>query len=186
MKRGFTLIELIIAIALLAFIATGFWFATLSLERRMRSDTDEALLRVQLYNALDNVRLHCISASKIEDGSLFPSGQESRKSTLYFRGQKDVYNVTPSVLTDDTWYLYSRDKKGNIVLREVSGSGRPLNEEVLVEARYEPEMQFRYKRGFEPNFLEVTVSGKVSRGGRGERVFQKIGVRFWFVGVLAV
>jgi prepilin-type N-terminal cleavage/methylation domain-containing protein len=186
MNRGFTLIELVIAIGLLAFIMTGFWFATLALERRMRSDTDEAILRVQLHNAMENVRLHCISASKIEAGSLFPAGKDSQKATLHFRGQRDVYTVTPSVLTDDTWYLYSKDAEGNLVLREVSESGRPLSEEVLVESRYEPELWFRYKSGFEPNFLEATISGNVVRGGVTGKVSRKLGVRFWFVGVLAV
>jgi prepilin-type N-terminal cleavage/methylation domain-containing protein len=186
MRKGFTLVELIISISLLAFIVAGYWTATLAIDRRMRVETDEAQLRMQLYNALDNVRLHCISASKIDPRSLFPAGQDSHKDAFFFRGQKDVYKVTPSDLRDDTWYLYAKDQQGNIVLREVSDTGGVLAEDLLVEARYAPELTFSYRAGAEPNFLEITLSGTIERNGKRETVYQKIGVRFWFVEVLAV
>ena len=186
MKQGFTLIELLISITLFIFIMTGSWFVAVLLGKKMGSDANEAQLRMQLSNALSDVRLHCVSASKIADDSLFPPGLNTSKSTFGFRGQKDVFNVTPSILTDDTWYLYTKDLSGNIVLREVTASEGTLNEEILVESKYAPGMSFTYKNGFEPNFLEVTFSGSVNKPGGAEQFFQKIGARFWFVGVLAI
>jgi prepilin-type N-terminal cleavage/methylation domain-containing protein len=186
MRRGFSLVELIIAIALLGLIMSGSWSAALLIGRRMSGDADEAKLRMQMANALSDIRLRCISASQVAATSLFPPGIESSKTEFWFRGQKNVYNVTPSILTDDTWYFYTKDGRGNLVLREVTATGATISEEVLVQAKYVPQITFRYRDGFEPNFLEVTVSGSVKKTSGVEQYFQRSGARFWFVGVLSI
>jgi prepilin-type N-terminal cleavage/methylation domain-containing protein len=184
-SRGFTLIELIIAIILLCTILTGSWFAALMLGQKMGSDADETQLRMELSNAMSDVRLHCVSAAQVAPASLFPPGVDSSKSSFQFFGEKDPYTVTPSILTDDTWYAYMKDPSGNVILRELTAFGFPLGDHILIESKFAPDITFTYQNGFEPNFLEVTLSGSVKKPGGTERFYQKLGTRFWFVAVLS-
>ncbi len=182
MKRGFTLIEMFVSMAIFSAMLLTVLLVVSSIAKRVSGDTDEARLRVEINYALDNIKLYTISAAKVAADSTFsppPAGGQAEKSEFGFQGEKNVYNITPAVITDNTDYRYYRNDAGDIVLMSAAVG----TEEVLVSSRFSPQITFTYKSGFEPNFLEVTISGTAGKLNP-QRISKTAGLRLWFAGVV--
>lgn len=190
-RAGLSLVELIVAIVLVGslFIALGTGYVFIYGRITANLKLQKTLLQIDY--ALENIRLHCLGASKVADSSLFQAGITSEKASLQFQGESDVYNITPDDLSDNLEYTYTKDAEGNLVLLSaaISGVTKPAvaitPKEILIDKQYQPEITFRYTQGDEPNFLSVTVKAlAVINPISKTPVSKEEGVRFWFAGVL--
>ncbi len=173
--RGLTLMELLIAIGLSTFSLLVLVSAYLFVYRHFNENIQRQNIYLQVSYALENMRVHCISATKIDDNSLLDAGITNSKSDFRFRGEQDFNTVTPDDPTDDAWYHYFIDRENNLVLSINDSPQR----EILVEKQYAPQIQFQYTRGAEPNFLMVTITA----GTSNMKISETEGIRFWFVGI---
>jgi prepilin-type N-terminal cleavage/methylation domain-containing protein len=179
MKGGFTLIEMLISISIFAIIMLSTVSIITSSVMRIKTDVEVSKLRAEINYALDHIKLHSITASKIDSNSFFPSSG-GKKDAFTFRGESDIYKITPSNVDDDTWYTYYKNSSNNIVLR----NEMTRSEEILVNSRFNPQITFEYKKSYEPNFLEVTITGEISQGAKKIYISKTAGIRFWFVNIV--
>lgn len=174
-RAAVTLLELLIAIILisviLATVAGGYLFVYGRLIENIRVQN----VHLQMDYALENIRLHCLSAVRVEDESLFTAGLDGTKDSFSFEGESDIHNITPDNSTDNTVYTYCLDESKNLVLKY-----SPDRKEVLIDAQYSPHITFQYYEGAEPNFLTVTVTAATLEGN----VSKTEGLRFWFTDVV--
>ncbi|MFA5410708.1 MAG: type II secretion system protein [Candidatus Omnitrophota bacterium] len=182
LSKGLSLVELIVAVILVGtlFITLGTGYAFIYGRITANLKLQKTLLQIDY--TLENIRLHCLSASKVADGSLFPAGTTSQKSSLQFQGESNIYNITPDDLSDNLEYTYSKDSEGNLVLLSAAIPGVTsstitiIPKEVLVDKQYAPQITFQYTQGTEPNFLSVTIDTPLTSKTEG--------VRFWFTEVV--
>lgn len=182
---GLTLTELIIALVLLSILiiilGTGYSFIYGRIMTNMRLQN----IHLQIDYALENIRLHCISAIRIADGSLFTAGITNTKSAFQFQGESNIYNITPDNLTDDLNYNYRIDENGNLALSTQATTSTKSTipippTEILMDKQYEPAVTFQYDKDAEPNFLTVTIEAR----SVNPPVSKTEGIRFWFTDVV--
>ena len=185
MKRGFTLVEMVVAMALFSVIMISVLSVVGSVGKRLGSDVDESRLRMEMNYTLDTVKLYLCGASKIDPSTSFPSAGAARSTFLFLR-EKDVNTITSTTTADDVWYSFTKDDKSNIVLLTglATGVSASDSKDVMVSEVFKPAISFKYTAGNEPNFIEVTVTGKVGRGDTLRTISKTAGVRLWFSGVV--
>jgi len=175
---GVTLLELLIAIFLLAVIlgtlTSGYVFIYGKVLENIRLQN----IHLQIDYALENIKLRCLSASRIEPDSLFLPGIENSKNSFSFSGESDFHRITPDNTTDNTRYTYRINEDHCLVL-EISD---PPQKEVLVDNQSSPTIAFQYSEGAEPNFLTVTINATT----REHNLSKTEGLRFWFTDVLKI
>jgi len=172
---GITLLELIISVILvfvaLAALSNGYIFIYGRIVENIRLQN----IHLQMDYALENIRLHCLSATSIE--SPFEPDIDSSKTSLIFEGESDIHNITPDNRTDNTIYTYEIDEDKNLVLK----TGETAEQkEILIDAQYAPSIIFQYCRDTEPNFLTVTINTTDRQGN----ISKTEGLRFWFTDVV--
>ncbi|MDD5493023.1 MAG: type II secretion system protein [bacterium] len=176
--RALTLIELLVAIGLVTFVLIALSGTYLFVYRHFHDTISRQNIYLQVSYALENIKAHCVSASKIDDNSLLRAGVTNSRDDFLFRGEKDFNTVTPDDPSDESWYHYYIDPVKNLVL-SVDDGGK-IQTEILVEGQYNPTIQFQYIQGTEPNFLMVHISA-----GTGEAAMTSSeGIRFWFIGAV--
>jgi len=174
---GVTLLELVVAMFLMVVIVATLASGYLFIYGRVLDNIQRQNAYLQVDYALENIRLHCLSASRIDETSLFPAASNSTKDFFSFEGESDIHNITPDNQADNVLYTYRVDDDKNLVL--LSG---PEQKEVLIESQYLPAIAFTYNQGSEPNFLTVTVNATVRDGN----ISKTEGLRFWFTDVVQV
>lgn len=189
-RRGLSLVELVVSIIISCFIVLFLGTAYSYIYNHIITNIKLENLHLQIDYALENIRLHCISAIRVDPGSFFLTTGET-KTNFRFNGESDVYNITPDNLADDACYHYRNDGPGgvggNLILETyalnpatLSCTATLLHTERLVDSQFNPRMTFRYNQDTEPNFLTLTTSGQAG----GHQVSKQEGIRFWFVDVL--
>jgi len=173
-QRGLTLLELLLGIILIGVIMAALTVGYLFVGRQIIEGIRLQNMHLQVNYALENIRLHCLSAIRIDDNSFFNSLGGARVD-LGFQGERNIYNITPDDLTDNVHYGYFIGD-GNLVL-----STDNTKQEILVDKQYSPTIEVRYVRGAEPNFLRVTITATHLPNLRVENTE---GIRFWFVDVV--
>lgn len=178
-KRSISLMELLVILMLITVVILGITPVAIYLEKSVGESIEFSNMYSQLNYALEDLRLHSVSAVQIDDGSLFAG--PGTENSLKFRGQRDIYNITPDDAADDSWYEYSLNQdNGNLVLIKDNDNDA---QEVLVEGRFHPTLIFNYQAGDEPNFITVTISATSVRDPT-KVISRTEGIRFWFVSVL--
>jgi uncharacterized protein YxeA len=175
-----TLAELIVVLALICVLLLSVYSVYLIFFTSINYDTERYSISSQVSYALSDMKIRCLSASKIADDSRFSSNGESLE-VLSFNGESDIYSITPDDLSDNKDYSYYARENGDLILEE--GGGKT---EVLVEGKYKPEVSFQYKEGNEPNFIIVTISATGTRdfGNETPKIKKTEGIRFWFTDVV--
>lgn len=176
-RRGFTLVEMIVALSLFTVMMVGGFFVIQSQGKRIRYSVAESRLGAELNYAMDNIKLYCPGASQIYTTFLHTGGT---RSDLEFFRESNVYTITPSIITDNVRYRYYKNSSNNIVLR----NGGTSQEEVIVGSAFNPEISFQYEPGFEPNFFTVTITGETGDPGNKKKMSKTVGVRLWYAGVV--
>jgi len=191
-NKAFTLMELIIGIILVSSIMMVVGVAFIFFKKQIDIYAERQHIYSQIAYALEDMKLRMISATGVDGDSAFEppasSGEEQVKNEFYFRGQSDIYNVTPDDLTDDIWYKYAIDSSTNdLVLYTYNADKELQKREVMVEGKYKPELEFSYKKGYEPNFFVVTVtvpSGQAKLIDIQGDIKKMEGLRIWFVDIV--
>lgn len=182
-KKGLTLIELVLAISMMAGVLAIVYASYLYLFSNIKDNLQRSNAHLQVDYALENIRTHCVSAMLVH--TLFPSGRTSEQNEFRFRGEKNVYNVTPEESSDTANYGYSINGEGALVL---SQDGVPV--ETLIDQDFSPVITFSYTEGSEPNYMNVTIEADFRplaqrRGIPSTSRFKKSeSIRFWFVDVV--
>ncbi len=187
--KAFTIMELLIGVVLVSAVMMIIGLAFIFFKKQIDVYAERQHIYSQIAYTLEDMKLRLISATWIDSDSSFSppasSGEVQLKNEFFFRGQKDIYNVTPDDLTDDIWYKYAVDQSTGALMLYTYDSGKELQkQEVLVEGKYKPELVFSYKKGYEPNFCLVTVtvpSGQANLIDIQSDIKKMEGLRVWFV-----
>jgi len=178
---GVTLLELIISVVLIATVLATLTSGYIFIYGRLLDNIQRQNVHLQMDYALENIRLHCLSASRIDDGSTFAADTDSTQDSLSFEGESNIHNITPDNTADNVRYTYRVNADKNLTLETRSlQTGEEPKEEVLVDGQYSPRISFQYRQGTEPNFLTVTINATV----REENISKTEGLRFWFTDVV--
>lgn len=185
-KNGLTLAELIIAVVLcgvaMAAAMAGYNF----IFAQTRANMERGNAGLQIAYALENIRLHTLSAISVENSSLFTESPLKLNGTEFcFEGEQDIYNITPNKFSDNLDYCYYIDGQGNLV-RNATNATSVVTNETLVDGKYEPQIIFSYTPYNEPNVLTVLINatGITAGGGRADtRVSKQESMNLWFTNV---
>jgi len=182
-KRALTLVELIVASVLLGITILGITRGSVFFIEQIGANLERQHIYTQINYAIDDMKLRCMGARSITAGyTLNPGGT---RSNLDFTGERDIYNVTPDITTDDRCYRYFIHSAGDLRLRTCASCpcNAALNEETLVDGRFSPSLSFSHTVGDEPNYITVTVGANTSKStvGLSNVISKTEGLRFWFV-----
>lgn len=182
---AFTLIEIIIAIAVMVFAILGILNVTTFYGVQAKSLMELADCQAQLNFAAADIKLHLMSAQEVKTFFQFASSADSTATLTSFKvdGERDVYTITPQDRTNFAEYEYLIDNN-RLIRKTIDAS--VTSTDVLVDARYQPGIVFRYERGDPPNFMTVHITGHTRTQPLGKDstdVTRSVGVRFWFVDI---
>lgn len=185
--KAFTLTELLIAIIILVAAVAGIMGTSVFFLFQVKAQMERADCQAQLSLAFEDMKLHFMSAASV-DTTLRASGQTVSSFIVF--GEKDVYKITPNITTDNVDYTYMlrspcyAGKTGACLIRR-TGTGAAAQDEILVDARFDPKAEFIYTAGDPPNFLTVRITAHTATTPLGltNEVVRQEGIRFWFVDV---
>lgn len=181
---GLTLVELILGVVLcsvvMAVAVAGYNF----IFNQIRRNIEMGSLNLQVDYALENIRLHTLSALNVTDVSMFKDGELSH-DYFCFRGEKDIYNVTPNIYKDNFDYCYRIDQD-NLMLSATDITTAKITTETLIDDKYKPKITFEYNETKkEPSLLTVSVTATAitTAGSSDTQMVRQEDIRLWFTKV---
>lgn len=182
LSKGLTLVELILAAVLSVVAAVTVISGYNFLFTQTKSGIGRGNLNLQMDYALEKIRLQCLSASAVAEGSLFDAGQTSLKDSLCLTGENDPYNIDIEDKNNDRDYCYYVEDD-DLMLSAEDASGN-ISTEVLIGERFNPKITFEYALDSEPNYLTVAITATARNPGAQDRlIVKKEGIRFWYTTV---
>lgn len=186
MKKGaFTLIELMVAILLLVGLLLVISESTVFMVTQIKANLEKSDILSQVNYCLEDVKLRCVSATELNNYFIPKVGNDTRKEFI-FRGESDIYTVTPDEDADNVWYRYYVRTDNNLVLMTCTTSACDSGtQEVLIEGRYAPQISFIYEKDSSPETLKVQVSATNTNFPLGSQpnITKEAGIRFWFIDI---
>ncbi|MBF0122729.1 MAG: hypothetical protein HQL21_04895 [Candidatus Omnitrophica bacterium] len=182
--KAFTLTEIIITIVIIAFAIFGILNVSVFYSVQTKGLIELADCQAQLNFAAEDIKLHFMSAASTSE-TFSPLGEI--KTSFKALGENDVYTITPNDISDNVDYTYvvpiAGAAKGCLVRRTGAGS-----EEILVDARFTPKIEFEYTKNDPPNFMVATITGHTKTRPLGmtsptNDVVHRVGIRFWFINI---
>jgi len=201
-KKALTLIELILALLLLSGILLAVSGSTLFFVTQIKANLEKSEILNQINYFLEDAKLRCVSATELSGYFIVPSpAADVEMNQLIFRGEANIYQVTPDIVSDNAWYKYYVNAGGNLVLRTCGTTllGGPNcatgSEEVMVEAKFVPTVNFIYEISSSPALLKVRVTAENKNFPLGStieadkaypysRITKEAGIRFWFIDIV--
>lgn len=181
---GLTLVELILAAVLSVVAAAAVISGYNFLFTQTKSGIGRENLNLQIDYALEKIRLQCLSASAVDEVSLFEASAPIPKDSLCITGEKDPYTIDISDKTNDMEYCYEiKDDSLILSAKDVSGAS---STEVLIEKRFKPKITFEYSINSEPNYITAAITATAKNIGSRDRdieVVKEEGIRFWYTTV---
>ncbi len=197
MRKSFTLVELSVVVVMVGAVILALTVSSIFFIRRIAAKKELYDIHTQINRALEDMRLRSISAIDIPDRFT----ANSSRGNFTFRGEADIYKIEPNDDSDydfttgtgtKLWYTYRAlpgdvtqggidIPQGTLVLE--AGSTNPPSDnvkEVLIGARYSPQVNFEWPDGSQPHILRVTIS---ATGPKSGTVSQTTALRFWFLDV---
>lgn len=183
MRKGLTLIEVILALIILTLIIGSIYRSYTFFISNVAFYVKRANVHMQIDYAMENIRLRCLSADGINTPLL--QGQTSSRADFGFIGEANLSQITPSNTSDNAEYRYFVGTGGGcsgllLSRRLLVPANSPTTYETLVDRSLNPNINFTYTQGTEPNFLTVTIQA----GPDDSRINRTEGVRFWFVDIV--
>ena len=210
MKKVLTLIEITIMMVLVSVVILAISATALFFVRNIRVNAERYNIYGQINYTLEDMKLRFLSAScmfdpdldatspchgscdvegSVDDDSCLFDGsngdtKEIKTNTKYFRfrGEDNIHTVTFDDLTDNATYTYERDTNGNLVLLK-NGS----LDEVLIDAKYNPQVTFQYTAGEPTNVIKVTITAEsihVPFAGTTKKIYRVDAIRFLYIDVV--
>ncbi|MBN1912908.1 MAG: type II secretion system protein [Candidatus Omnitrophica bacterium] len=185
-KKAFTLIELLVVMMLVGVLCVIIFSLGNLFFRYINADAERYNIYSQMDYTLEDMRLRCASAVRLDNVSAFSPSIEQTKSEFGFFGESDIYNVTADDLDDNVWYKYTTDPLNRDFILETIVNGSVVANEVLIEGRYQPNVEFTYIPMDEPNFLSVTVNAVSEKAAAGlpKNISKTENISFWFVDIV--
>lgn len=179
-----TLVELIIAIVLCSVAMAAAMAGYNFLFAQIKSNMERGNAGLQIAYALENIRLHTLSAISVKNASMFTESplKLSENRTYCFEGEGDIYNITPNKYGDNLVYCYYFDE-GNLVRNATNATGVVTETETLVDGKYNPQITFSYEPGNEPNVLTVLINATGITGRSDTQVSKNETMNLWFTNV---
>lgn len=181
-ENGLTLVELIIAVVLcgvaMAAAMAGYNF----IFAQTRANMERGNAGLQIAYALENIRLHTLSAISVKNFSLLNDTRISVDGLFCFDGEQDIYNITPNKFSDNLEYCYYLDGQGNLIRNATNTTGVIINE-TLVDGKYNPQITFSYEPPNEPNVLTVLINATGITGRPDTQVSKQESMNLWFTNV---
>ncbi|NLE64729.1 MAG: hypothetical protein GX606_02295 [Elusimicrobia bacterium] len=190
--RGFTLLEILIAIVLMIFSMSAIGMAAVVCARQARAFRSRSDANLQINYALEDIRLRLVSAVSVDPdtqrNALFGGNPIP---TFCVMGEKNMYDIDPNNTATKTRYCYGlrKDLLGGDddditqedLLRSSDGGS-----EVLIEGALRPQISFSHKPGDPPNMLTVTLGTEpaFTPAGLSKEIRKVQGVRFWFINII--
>lgn len=185
-ESGLTLVELILAIMLcgvaMAAAMAGYNFLFV----QIKSNMERGNAGLQIAYALENIRLHTLSAISVENSSLFTQSplKLSENRTYCFDGEGDIYNITPNNYKDNLKYCYYLDSgSGNLMLNATNTTSITVTNETLIDGKYNPQIIFSYVPRNEPNALTVLINATGIDKRSDTQVSKNETMNLWFTKV---
>ena len=182
---GLTLVELIIAIVLCSVAMAAAMAGYNFLFVQIKSNMERGNAGLQIAYALENIRLHTLSAISVENSSLFTESplKLSENRTYCFEGEGDIYNITPNNYNDNLKYCYYLDPGNGKLMPNATNATSSVTNETLVDGKYKPGITFSYTPGNEPNVLTVAITANITTGRSDTQVSKNETMRLWFTNV---
>ncbi|MFH0918007.1 MAG: type II secretion system protein [Candidatus Omnitrophota bacterium] len=190
-NKAMTLVELIVTLTLVSGIILLVSAGSIFFVNQLQANLERSNLYSQMNYAMDDLRMRSVSAVAIEPRFSF-NGE--KKNELIFEGEKDIYNVTLNILTDNSWYKYyltnpdpDKPAKKDLVVKSCPDLADSTcsfgTEEILIEKKFKPEISFFYDQDTPANLLRVvlTAEGDKVPLGASQIVTKVGGIRFWFI-----
>ncbi|HOW42934.1 MAG TPA: prepilin-type N-terminal cleavage/methylation domain-containing protein [Candidatus Omnitrophota bacterium] len=199
--KAFSLIEMLIALILLPSVAMAIYWMTMHTAHQVSLYMERFNMHTQISNTLQDISLRCTSAVEIDNETSFSGYEPEELHNFKFRGQGNIFNITPEENSDDIWYEYyikcpsgqrcPDGLRGALMIRNVDTG----TERVLIEGKYQADVVFRFtpavdgssEEPMSPNFFKVHVTTHSKRKnlfGVSSTVEKIQGVRFWFIDVV--
>ena len=179
--KAFTLVEIMVTIVILGFAIFGIMNVAVFYSIQAKGLVELADCQTQLNFAAEDIKLHFMSAASVTT-TFSPEGET--RSDFTALGEKDVFTITPNDISDNVNYTYKVSNAGTTqgcLVRQTEGGG----EEILVDVRYTPQIEFMYTKNDPPNFMTVKITGHTKSRPLGltNDVVHRVGVRFWFINI---
>ena len=181
-ESGLTLVELIIAIVLCSVAMAAAMAGYNFLFVQIKSNMERGNAGLQIAYALENIRLHTLSAISVKNYSLLNDTRISVDGLFCFEGEQDIYNITPNNFSDNLDYCYYIDGQGNLIRNATNATGAVTNE-TLVDGKYNPGITFSYVPGNEPNVLTVLINATGIAERPDTMVSKNETMNLWFTNV---
>lgn len=177
--------ELIIAIVLCSVAMAAAMAGYNFLFAQIKSNMERGNAGLQIAYALENIRLHTLSAISVKNASLFTESPPklSENRTYCFEGEGDIYNITPNKYGDNLDYCYYIDGQGNLIRNATNTTSLEVTNETLVDGKYNPQITFSYESGNEPNVLTVLINATGITGRSDTQVSKNETMNLWFTNV---
>ncbi|MDO8749107.1 MAG: type II secretion system protein [Candidatus Omnitrophota bacterium] len=183
-ESGLTLVELIIAIVLCSVAMAAAMAGYNFLFVQIKSNMERGNAGLQIAYAMENIRLHTLSAVRVKDGYTLNEDDlpdSLNRTDFCFEGEGDIYNITPNNYSNNLDYCYYLDAGGNLMLNATNTTG--VITETLVDGKYKPGITFSYVPMNEPNVLTVAITANITTGRSDTQVSKKESMRLWFTNV---
>lgn len=182
MNKALTLIELILAttlsIMVIAIAIAGYNFILGQINYSMRKSN----LTQRIDYCLENIKLHCRGAINVDPGSIFTAGINSTTNSFSFEGERNILNITPNNLTDNSIYGYYLNPDLVLTSTSISSGITAAAREILLDYLYAPYIEFARQGTDEPNFLTVTITANDLKDKK-VTVSKSEGIEFWYTDV---
>jgi len=182
-ESGLTLVELIIAIVLCSVAMAAAMAGYNFLFVQIKSNMERGNAGLQIAYALENIRLHTLSAISVKNYSLLNDTRISVDGLFCFEGEGDIYNITPNKDGDNLDYCYYIDGQGNLIRNATNTTSLEVTNETMVDGKYKPQITFSYVSGNEPNVLTVAITANITTGRSDTQVSKNETMRLWFTNV---
>ncbi len=188
--KAFTLAELLVAIVILVMAVAGVMSMAVFCVVQVKSQMERADCQTQLNFALEDMKLHFMSAIRVP---VMFSSSTTTQTSFTANGEANIYTITPDNAADNADYTYgisTQDPTKGALVRYKN----TVLEEVLVEARFKPQIEFSYNAGTAPDFkadppnfmtVKITAYTKTTPIGLTNEVVRQEGIRFWFIDVVS-
>jgi type II secretory pathway pseudopilin PulG len=185
-SHAMTLIELLLSMVIATITFAAISYLVTFVNSQIAVYTERFAMYSQINMALEDMRTRLPPMIKV----LTPLTSEIPfRSAFSFEADKNIYSVTPDNLTDNVYYTYKVDSSKRLVLESTKKDGTFIAREVLVEAKYNPEVNFTRQLNDEPDILTIVLAASSKRAekmmskGLSKYVAKIEGVKFWFVDV---
>lgn len=178
--------ELILAIVLCSVAIAAAMAGYNFLFTQIKSNMERGNAGLQIAYAMENIRLHTLSAVRVENASLF-NDTKILEYEFCFEGERDIYNITPNNDSDNLDYCYYLDGQGNLMRNATNTTSLVPTNEILVDGKYNPQIVFSYVSTNEPNVLTVLINatGITVGGGRSDtQASKQESMQLWFTDVV--